>query len=265
MVKVAICIPAYKNRDSLLRLLESIFKQTFKDYVVIITDDTNTNEIQHEIQNLKKDNIIYKKNASRLGATANCNKAMEFAQAYKPEYIKLMHHDDFFTYADSLEKLVGMLDGTPKADIAFSGTRQVSEQRIYERCISEQEELLLKEDFFYLYKANVIGAPSAVLVRNKKIDMDVRFTWLVDVEWYMDILEAGGDFVCTKEPLVSIGMGAGQLTNECISNAKMQMKEYCCLYTKYKKLHRRTFRLYLYKILIQNVKQYMKSLVKGKR
>lgn len=40
MVKVSICIPAYNNGQAVRRLLSSVEKQTFKDYEVIITDDS---------------------------------------------------------------------------------------------------------------------------------------------------------------------------------------------------------------------------------
>ena len=39
MPKVSICIPAYKDREGLKRLLKSIEKQSFTDYEVIISDD----------------------------------------------------------------------------------------------------------------------------------------------------------------------------------------------------------------------------------
>jgi len=46
MMKVSICIPAYNNEPSVRRLLESIERQNFKDYEVIITDDSVTDGIK---------------------------------------------------------------------------------------------------------------------------------------------------------------------------------------------------------------------------
>ena len=46
MGKVSICIPAYNNEQSVERLLASIEKQTFRDYEVIITDDSDGNGIK---------------------------------------------------------------------------------------------------------------------------------------------------------------------------------------------------------------------------
>ena len=43
--KVSICIPAYNNVNEVKRLLESIFLQRFKNYEIILTDDSTNNEI----------------------------------------------------------------------------------------------------------------------------------------------------------------------------------------------------------------------------
>ena len=55
MCKVAICIPSYKNIEALKRLLDSVFMQTFQDYVVVVTDDSGTDEVRNFIEtNYKK-------------------------------------------------------------------------------------------------------------------------------------------------------------------------------------------------------------------
>ena len=43
---VSICIPAYKRISYLKRLLESIIIQTYKDYEVIITDDSDNDSVK---------------------------------------------------------------------------------------------------------------------------------------------------------------------------------------------------------------------------
>ena len=43
---ISICIPAYKRVNYLKRLLESVAIQTFNDYEVIITDDSDDNSVR---------------------------------------------------------------------------------------------------------------------------------------------------------------------------------------------------------------------------
>ena len=73
MRKVAICIPSYNNLSSLERLLESIRIQNFKDYYVVITDDSTDNVVQKFVENYKEIDILYYKNEKSLGATKNTN------------------------------------------------------------------------------------------------------------------------------------------------------------------------------------------------
>lgn len=261
MGKVAICIPSYKNVKSLKRLLDSIFQQTYKDYIIVVTDDTDTDEVQRLIQEYKSDKLFYQKNIKRLGATANCNRAIYLAQQFAPEYIKVMHHDDFFSFDYSLSKFVSMLE-SEESLIAFSGTYQIEGEKNYERFIVPGDVQKLQQDFRYLYIANVIGAPSATLVRNSQIYMDEELKWLVDVEWYMRIMQGNKHFAYTCEPLISIGISEGQLTNNCVADTKLQIREYTYVYRKLKKLHEKKFRKHMEKMVIQNIKARIKRILK---
>jgi glycosyltransferase involved in cell wall biosynthesis len=42
---ISICIPAYKRTEFLQRLLDSIDIQTFKNFEVIVTDDSPGNDV----------------------------------------------------------------------------------------------------------------------------------------------------------------------------------------------------------------------------
>ena len=73
-VFISICIPAYKHVDYLKRLLDSIAIQTFKDFEVIITDDSPGNEVEQfclQYQSLLP--IKYIKNNTSLGSPGNWN------------------------------------------------------------------------------------------------------------------------------------------------------------------------------------------------
>lgn len=223
MCKVSICIPSYNDVEALRRLLDSIEIQTYQDYEVIITDDSTTTDVEHFVNALDNDKIYYYKNKKQLGATANCNAAIEKASG---EYIKMMHHDDWFTERNSLEQFAKMLDDNPDADIAFSGSNQVCKDKFTSRAIENQRADELRKNYRILYAGNWIGAPSATIIRNKHLLFDENVKWLVDTEQYMRILKDNPRFVYTTEPLVSIGLGDSQLTNSCETNWRLWMREY---------------------------------------
>lgn len=231
MCKVSICIPAYNSVETVRTLLKSIKIQTYKDYEIIITDDSSNYEVQEYITGLGCDKIKYYRNEEQLGATKNCNAAMCRASG---EYIKMMHHDDWFTDCDSLKKFVGMLDDNADVEIAFSGTNQVCGKRSTSRCIADDKIRALQKNCRTLYVGNWIGAPSATIIRNNGYLFDPNLKWLVDVELYIKILRQNPNFIFTKEPLVSIGVDDTQLSRSCEYDRKLQAKEYKYVLKKYK-------------------------------
>lgn len=242
MCRVSICIPAYNNAVSLQKLIESIDVQTYTDYEVIITDDSSTNDVQDYVTRLGNTKIRYYRNVKQLGATGNCNEAICKA---KGEYIKMMHHDDWFADRDSLKKFVRMLDEHKDADIAFSGTNQVYGKMSTSRCIADDRVKAMRKSYRTLYNGNWIGAPSATMVRNKDFLFDPNLKWLVDVELYIRILSQNSNFAFTKEPLVSIGVDEFQLSRKCEFDRKLHVQEYKYVLDKYK-LYRYIDCIYVY-------------------
>lgn len=106
-MKVSICIPAYKHIDFLRRCLNSILEQRFTDYEVVITDDSPDDSLQKLVEEYSDERIKYFKNKKALGSPLNWNEGIKKANG---EYIKILHHDDWFSSPDSLEKYVRLLD-----------------------------------------------------------------------------------------------------------------------------------------------------------
>ncbi len=247
MSKVSICIPAYNNGPGVKRLLESIKKQTYKDYEVILTDDSTTGDVRKAVD---ESGVVvnYTKNETRDGSTANWNKAIDKASG---DYIKIMHHDDWFTDSDSLAKMVRLLDENPEAILAFSGTMQVGAENSYSRHIKREDAELIKKDWRNLFLGNTIGAPSAVIHRctNKRYDEGLR--WLVDMDFYMELLKDGAQIAYSEEPLVSIGESDEQITQGCIENKALNVFEYGYEYSKFNLKIWEKYRDYYKNILIK--------------
>src|SRR5436305_6619415 len=101
---ISICIPAYKNVEYLKRLLDSIATQTFRYFEVIITDDSNDNSVYDYINSNNRGFLLsYNKNEKPLGSPENWNAAVRRA---KGDWIKIMHHDDWFSSNSALDVFV---------------------------------------------------------------------------------------------------------------------------------------------------------------
>lgn len=230
MAKVSICVPAYRNPAGITRLLASIKEQEYTDYEVILTDDSADDAVGQAAKESGIAGLHYYKNEERMGATRNWNRAVSLASG---EYIKIMHHDDWFTDAKSLGSFVAMLEQHPEADIAFCGTWQVALSATgsrtgdeFSRCISKEHEELIRKDFRNLYLGDYIGAPSATIYRNNGIAYEEKLTWLVDVEFYMRMLQQNPRYAFTTEPLICIGVSQNQLTESCRVDGKLNIYEY---------------------------------------
>ena len=66
---VSICVPAYKKPAFVLRLLDAVLKQDYKDVEVVITDDSPNDDIKIAIAPyLSQLNVQYYRNIPALGS-----------------------------------------------------------------------------------------------------------------------------------------------------------------------------------------------------
>lgn len=238
MTKVSICIPAYKDFHGIRRLLNSIRTQNFSDYEIVLTDDTPDDSVRKILDEYNDLEIRYFHNDSPLGACGNWNRSLDEACG---EYIKIMHQDDFFTFDNSLSEFVAMLDDNPDAVMGFCGSRQTTIKEndpydisdFFDRCISDENLSNFEKDYRDLYNGDWVGAPSATIYRNCDKRFDAELTWIIDVDFYMSLLSGGQKFICSKAPLVSIGVSENQLTNRCIDDGELNIKEYRHVMQKY--------------------------------
>lgn len=212
---VSICIPCYQQPELLQRCLVSVMAQTYTHYELIITDDSPTDGNEQLIQKLLKDKpYFYYRNSLSLGSPLNWNKAIEYS---KGEYIKLLHHDDYFTHKDSLQCFIDAARQNPRADFIFcnSVVAFANAERNFIHRPSPQQLQRLKREPEFLFFRNCIGAPSATFYRNnKQISYDKHFKWLVDVDFYIRYLnQASTHFYHIDKNLITTFNGAeGQIT-----------------------------------------------------
>ncbi len=99
---ISICIPAYKRTQYLQRLLRSIAEQTFNNFEVIVSDDSNDDSVKKLIAQFENQfSLKYWQNQTSLGTPANWNAAIQKAAG---EWIKLMHDDDWFATPSALQQ-----------------------------------------------------------------------------------------------------------------------------------------------------------------
>lgn len=233
---VSICIPTYKQTEYLKKCLESILAQDFKDYELIISDDTPDDTIEQFLKTkLINNTYFYIRNVPALGMPENWNSAIKKAEG---KYIKIMHHDDFFTQTDSLRLMVQEIEKQQasflfcQTDVLYSKTNA---HRIHK--ISNKQLYLLKAKPEFIFFKNMIGAPSATLcINNKTFSYDKNFKWLVDIDFYLQFLFSNHKVVHLNKPLIStVHDTVGQVTASVIDDNNLQIREHVLLFNKIKK------------------------------
>ena len=184
MPKVSICIPAYEQSDNLNKCLQSIEMQTFKDFEIIITDDSKGNELLNVINSFKdKVSIKYYKNVPAKGSPENWNESIKHAIG---KYIKILHHDDYFYKEDSLEKLVDLLDENPESKVVFCSSRHVdsSYKSVSLHILKKENMLKVSDNPNILFMGNLIGAPSIMMYHR---DINIYFEKLDEALTYVEV------------------------------------------------------------------------------
>ena len=237
-VKVSICIPAYEESELLRKLLDSIIEQSYTDYEVIITDDSVTSKVEDVVNSYDQgDRLKYYRNKETKGSPRNWNESIKQARG---EYIKIMHHDDWFCNTDSLKKFVEIMDENQNADFGFCATRSIDAQNNI-RIISQNKRSLklIKRNPKHLLSGLSIGAPSVTMYRTiKKHWFDERLKWFVDVDFYIRLLQENRNFLYIEEPLVVVStISPNQVTNGCVDKKEIDLFEYIYVINKFQKWH----------------------------
>lgn len=238
MTKVSICIPTYNNASSLKRCLDSIIIQDFRDFDVIITDDSNTDDVENFIKSydFKHVKCQYFRNYPALRSPQNWNSSIKRAEG---EYIKLLHHDDWFTYPNSLKIFVDLLNENKIATIGVVSSRNiklVDNSIININTPSHSWINRMQKKPLELICGNFIGAPSAVIHKNGlDIFYDENLKWFVDVEFYTNLLENENNIIAlNKTDAISIGIGELQTSRECENNGFIIIFEFLYFLKKWR-------------------------------
>lgn len=257
MPKVSICIPAYEQPKNLEKCLESISIQNFKDFEVIVTDDSKSDELIPIIDYFRNNmNIKYYRNSPSKGSPENWNESIRYA---KGKYIKILHHDDYFFKSDSLEKMVNLLENNPQNKILFCSSLHVDSSYNYysSHILTEDNMNKIKNEPQILFLGNLIGAPSIMMYhRDIEIYFDKRMKWLVDLDFYIRILK-DVNFVYTQDELVCINIGEeNRVTYQCENDKYINIYEHILLLEKLEfKIIPLKYKVYLIKLFLKfNIK-----------
>jgi glycosyltransferase involved in cell wall biosynthesis len=222
---ISICIPAYKQPEFVVRAIQSIQKQSYKNVEIIISDDSPNEDIKIAIQSyISEINIKYYHNQPALKSPKNWNNAIQLSGG---DYYMLLHQDDWLEDRDCLSIYMAAFESNPNAQFVFCKNTAIQPDGT--KLTLQYLTSLLKDMGKrpnHILRANVIGPPSnTMLKKGVGVNYDEDYIWLVDVDYYVALLNKGYEYVYLDKHLVSIGLHEDQTTVFCRNNEDVIVKE----------------------------------------
>lgn len=199
---VSICIPTYERPDLLAKALDSCFAQTYKNYEIIITDDSESDSTLKFVQNLNNNTIRYIKNIKRAGLYQNVGKVVSLARG---KYIKVLLDDDLLK-PNCLEEMVAILEKYKSVGIVISPLEIIDLQgkiiqpnfyfikkkkylyKYLDRSALVDKKTILRDFLTHIYPSAV---PTGFMIRKQCIEelggFDNNFGYIIDIELCMRI------------------------------------------------------------------------------
>lgn len=205
MKKVSVIIPTYKRSDYLIRAINSVLNQTYKNIEIIVVDDNGIGN-KFQLENEKKlskyvyeKKIIYlKHNINKNGAAAR-NSGLRVATG---DFITFLDDDDFFL-KQRVELLVKKLEDNQYFDAVYSSMVKIKNNHIYNYRVGNKTGNLLKE---ILSQYSFFGTGSNMFFTKKAIEkigeFDENFFRFQDLEYMARFFEKKFNICSVKNVLV---------------------------------------------------------------
>ena len=120
---ITVILPVYNGGKYLISSVESVLKQSYKNYEFLILDDCSTDDSWPYLDSIKKENVTLYRNEKNKGLFYNLNFLIKES---KSGLIKLWAQDDIM-YPNCLEKFVDFFEQYPQVGFAYSGIHNIDE------------------------------------------------------------------------------------------------------------------------------------------
>ena len=109
-MKISVCIPSYNAENTITATVESLLNQTYPDFDIIITDNSDNRKTEAALIDIKDDRLRYYHNEGNIGYEPNIKRAVELSET---EIVSIFHSDDIYEkdiIKEELEVLVAGKD-----------------------------------------------------------------------------------------------------------------------------------------------------------
>ena len=200
----SIIVPIYNVEKYLVACLDSILRQTFKDYELILINDGSTDESLKICRTyLNKDKRIKLIDKSNGGLSSARNAGISKAEG---DFILFIDSDDLYLNSFGLENIKNAIDIYGNCVVCWKFKKDTFETISY----SDKSNTLYKlldDDFKKMHsikKANIVASACLYCVPRQLFNEKLMFKedeTSEDIEWFFELLRTGVRFVFYNDVL----------------------------------------------------------------
>ena len=219
MPKVSVIIAAYNSENRIMKTVESVLKQTFSDFEIIIVNDASRDNTADVLNSIKDKRVKVINRKENHGEAYTLNECLDNSTG---EYIANLNDDDLF-YPEKLERQVFFMDNNPGVVLCGTLSDTIVDGHLMQ-CNTKQHFLSTMQRRFSLpFCINHI-VHSSYMMRGSTI-RDNQIRHLQDRNYAFDIslqveMSKYGEIYVLPEKLVAIAQRQDQLTNTIDRKAK---------------------------------------------
>ncbi len=224
---VSVVIPTYNRADLLPRALDSLLKQTFQNFEIVVVNDASTDETAKLLEEYQKKSkkikvITHKKNQGVSKSRNNGNSKA------KGKYITIIDSDDY-AMPDFLEKAVSFMEKHPEVTIgvpAKAGYYEKKELGLYDQNLFSWHYPV--HNFAnYNCLGNVGNIFKRDFIEKHKIKYNTQFSCGEDWDFWVQMALKGATIakIETREALVAFRAYGGLSMGNCsLADAHIKQK-----------------------------------------
>jgi glycosyltransferase involved in cell wall biosynthesis len=187
-VKVSIIIAVYNSEKYIKYSIESIKKQTYKNWELIIINDCSTDSTKEIIDKYKSKKIKIFNLKKKLGAY----KATEFAfNRIKGKYVAILDSDDY-SHSNRILSQINQLEKNPQIGLVFTKYKCINEKNKIIKNI-KKEKSISENKFNRLFPCINLACNSSAMFRKKFIKelifYNKDFFYSYDYNFYLKIFK----------------------------------------------------------------------------
>jgi glycosyltransferase involved in cell wall biosynthesis len=227
---ISITIPTYEMNGIGKLFFENsltyIAKQTFKDFEVVVSDHSESNEILGICLKFNELDINYVKNKNNKGSSsANLNNAIKHS---KYNIIKFLMQDEYLYDENTLFDIKKAFDDENINWVVTGCLYGNNPENQIGKMLPVYNDNIIEGN-------NTIGSPSVVSVR-KTNDLELfnqDLIWLMDCDYYKRLYDKWGEPTIISDYKIFVNQHENQVTNILDNNIKQMETQF--VINKYKK------------------------------